>query len=79
LHAQPAPSRLGGITLQTHDFNTGQPHSFTSDGNTATIADGWTEPHRTSHLNGTMPVGGNLGMLDGHVEWRNTDFLLFWW
>jgi hypothetical protein len=45
LHAQPAP------TLQTHDFNTGQPHSFTSDGNTATIADGWTEPHRTSHLN----------------------------
>jgi hypothetical protein len=50
LHAQPAPSRLGGITLQTHDFNTGQPHSFTSDGNTATIADGWTEPHRTSHL-----------------------------
>jgi hypothetical protein len=52
LHAQSAPpSCLDGITLQTHDFNTGQPHSFISDGSTATIADGWTEPHRTSHLN----------------------------
>jgi prepilin-type processing-associated H-X9-DG protein len=36
----------------------------------AALPAGWTEPHRTSHLNGTMPVGGNLGMLDGHVEWR---------
>ena len=34
LHAQTAP------TLQTHDFNTGQPHSFTSVGNTATIVAG---------------------------------------
>jgi hypothetical protein len=41
LHAQTVPPvRLGGITLQTHDFNTGQPHSFTSDGNTATIVAG---------------------------------------
>ena len=34
------PSSLGGITLQTYDFNTGQPHSFESDGNTATIVAG---------------------------------------
>ena len=33
-HAQTAP------TLQTHDFNTGQPHSFTSDGSRATIVAG---------------------------------------
>ena len=31
---------------------------------------GWTG-HRTSHLNGALPAGGNLGMLDGHVEWRS--------
>ena len=24
----------------------------------------------TSHLDGSIPAGGNLGMLDGHVEWR---------
>jgi prepilin-type N-terminal cleavage/methylation domain-containing protein/prepilin-type processing-associated H-X9-DG protein len=26
--------------------------------------------HRASHLAGMYPLGGNLGMLDGHVEWR---------
>ena len=26
--------------------------------------------HRTSHLDGALPLGGNMGMLDGHVEWR---------
>jgi prepilin-type N-terminal cleavage/methylation domain-containing protein/prepilin-type processing-associated H-X9-DG protein len=26
--------------------------------------------HHTSHLDGALPTGGNLGMLDGHVEWR---------
>jgi prepilin-type N-terminal cleavage/methylation domain-containing protein len=31
---------------------------------------GWTG-HRTSHLNSTLPAGGNLGMLDGHIEWRS--------
>jgi prepilin-type N-terminal cleavage/methylation domain-containing protein/prepilin-type processing-associated H-X9-DG protein len=39
------------------------------------IAGGYTAPgftgHRTSHLNSTLPAGGNLGMLDGHVEWRS--------
>lgn len=26
--------------------------------------------HSTSHLNGSIPAGGNLAMMDGHVEWR---------
>jgi len=34
------------------------------------IQGGYSKLHRTSHLNGTIPDGGNLGMLDGHVEWR---------
>jgi prepilin-type N-terminal cleavage/methylation domain-containing protein/prepilin-type processing-associated H-X9-DG protein len=34
------------------------------------IQGGYTKLHRTSHINGTRPEGGNLGMLDGHVEWR---------
>jgi hypothetical protein len=49
LHAQTVPpSRLGGSTLQTHDFNTGPPHSFTSDGNTATIVAGGTDIWRAA-------------------------------
>jgi len=26
--------------------------------------------HITAHMNGNVPRGGNLAMLDGHVEWR---------
>jgi prepilin-type processing-associated H-X9-DG protein len=32
-------------------------------------APGWPG-HRTAHLNGLLPAGGNVAMLDGHVEWR---------
>jgi prepilin-type processing-associated H-X9-DG protein len=28
-------------------------------------------PRLSAHLNGNIPLGGNVGMLDGHVEWRN--------
>jgi prepilin-type N-terminal cleavage/methylation domain-containing protein/prepilin-type processing-associated H-X9-DG protein len=49
--------------------------------------------HRTAHLNGASPSGGNIGMLDGHVEWRKFAYMLprtnpsvngtpipvFWW
>ena len=46
--------------------------------------------HRTSHLKrGNVPRGGNIGMLDGHVEWRpflqmlprtdDTDCPCYWW
>lgn len=27
-------------------------------------------PHLCPHLDGLVPAGGNLAMLDGHVEWR---------
>jgi prepilin-type N-terminal cleavage/methylation domain-containing protein/prepilin-type processing-associated H-X9-DG protein len=47
--------------------------------------------HRTSHLNGARPEGGNILFLDGHVDWRkfadmkvrfrdpNWDVVQFWW
>jgi prepilin-type processing-associated H-X9-DG protein len=31
------------------------------------------KPHLTPHMKGTVPLGGNLCMLDGHVEWRKFD------
>jgi prepilin-type N-terminal cleavage/methylation domain-containing protein len=45
--------------------------------------------HRTSHIRKSRPRGDNIGMLDGHVEWRkfgdlrprtsDTDRPCFWW
>jgi prepilin-type N-terminal cleavage/methylation domain-containing protein/prepilin-type processing-associated H-X9-DG protein len=54
------------------------------------IQGGWSKLHRTSHMEGKLPLGGNIGMLDGHVEWRRFNKMIprtevsggspvFWW
>ncbi len=43
--------------------------------------------HDTSHMNKNLPAGGNIGFLDGHVQWRKFDLMHlrtrytpgFWW
>jgi prepilin-type N-terminal cleavage/methylation domain-containing protein len=51
-------------------------------------APGW-QGHQSNHLNSNFPTGGNLNMLDGHVEWSrfpsmaprtdNNGTPTFWW
>ena len=51
------------------------------------IDGGWSKPHRTAHLNGIIPSGGNIGMLDGSGRWvkfpamipRTLAYPYFWW
>jgi hypothetical protein len=54
------------------------------------IVGGYTKHHTTPHMKGPIPAGGNLGMLDGHAEWRRFQLMLprdqdgsgapvFWW
>lgn len=39
--------------------------------NWANVDGGYRKPHLSAHMeNATLPDGGNVGMLDGHVEWR---------
>jgi prepilin-type processing-associated H-X9-DG protein len=38
--------------------------------NYTSIPGGFSSTMRTSHVDRFLPAGGNLGMLDGHVEWR---------
>ena len=55
--------------------------------NRYTKVDGGWKGHRTSHLNGILPAGGNLLFLDNHVQWRRFDKMVvrtdgdpaFWW
>lgn len=58
--------------------------------NYTSIVGGYSKAHVSPHLAGRVPVGGNLAMLDGHVEWRNFGRMLprtdpgsgspvFWW
>jgi prepilin-type processing-associated H-X9-DG protein len=47
--------------------------NISSGGNYVTISGGFggaNNTHLSPHLNGILPAGGNLAMLDGHVEWR---------
>lgn len=52
------------------------------------IVGGFPKPARTSHMDGLLPAGGNLAMLDGHVEWRKFQLMAiqggapsaaYWW
>lgn len=54
------------------------------------VKGGYPKLHQTAHLDGTAPAGGNVGMLDGHVEWRKFQLMqvrtdptspnpVFWW
>jgi prepilin-type N-terminal cleavage/methylation domain-containing protein/prepilin-type processing-associated H-X9-DG protein len=51
---------------------------------------GVPKPHTSPHLKGNFPNGGNILMLDGHVEWEKFDSMIcrtlssanipgFWW
>ena len=48
---------------------------------------GMIYPHVSPHLKGAVPVGGNLGFKDGHVDWRKFELMtprtpgaaFFWW
>ena len=45
-------------------------YQYTGFGGGVILPNGTPFQYRTSHLKGNLPAGGNLGMLDGHVEWR---------
>src|SRR5690348_15900909 len=38
--------------------------------NYTAVQGGYSITHTSPHLNGSIPSVGNLGMMDGHVEWR---------
>ena len=49
---------------------TGAGGVYTSGGNFTRIIGGWDKPHRTSHVEGGLPAGGELLFLDGHITWQ---------
>ncbi len=56
--------------------------------NWTSIRGGYAIAHTSPHLAGQLPLGGNVAMLDGHVEWRQFSQMIprttgrvpvFWW
>lgn len=92
----PRPWRIGGVDVEVGPSQ----RVIAADGtlsngenekdrtrNTYVGVDGGWKGHRAPHLNGRIPSGGNLQMLDGHTEFRRFDQMRvrtegapsFWW
>jgi len=86
----PAPSlteRVFASCATISDFGQNN-ENLRSTYNYTAIQGGYRLPHLSAHLNGKIPAGGNLLMLDGHVEWRKFQMMhprtlsgspVFWW
>ncbi len=80
---------IADVTISEPSQNSPVP-AYQTTYNWTRINGGWPN-HRTSHLNKSAPIGGNITMLDGHVEWRKFKFPMlprtdpasgaptFWW
>lgn len=88
--APPASERV--LTADATISKPGEANIVNRSLNTYIDIDGaYVKKHRTAHINGTYPSGGNLAMLDGHVEWQRFDKMftrtdatldgtpVFWW
>ncbi|MGN6554672.1 MAG: DUF1559 family PulG-like putative transporter [Verrucomicrobiota bacterium] len=90
IHAPPSPSERVLLACATISWP-GQINTVNRSANIyINVSGGWSKPHRTAHLQGKLPSGGNCGMLDGHVEWRKFEYMIprtasgggtpiFWW
>ncbi len=84
IHAPPLAARRPLLADATMSY---MPNEANREGDQFVGITGPEIPTRTSHLNGVMPAGGNIAMLDGHVEWRDfaamhvrtTRGTYFWW
>ncbi|MCS7089598.1 MAG: type II secretion system protein [Verrucomicrobiota bacterium] len=57
--------------------------------NWTSIQGGYPKPHRSAHLKGRVPSGGDLGMMDGSIQWKKWELMtprtvgsgvpVFWW
>jgi prepilin-type N-terminal cleavage/methylation domain-containing protein/prepilin-type processing-associated H-X9-DG protein len=43
--------------------------TYTGNGGWTDVDGGYSKHHTSAHMNGPVPLGGNAGMVDGHVSW----------
>ncbi len=86
----PAPPVTERVLLADADLTpAGQNNpNLMSTYNWTSIKGGYPVAHTSPHLEGPLPLGGNVAMLDGHAEWEKFMFFLprtvgnvpvFWW
>ncbi|HXR05239.1 MAG TPA: prepilin-type N-terminal cleavage/methylation domain-containing protein [Verrucomicrobiae bacterium] len=81
----PSADRVLAADVQICNAGTAYAQRYTY--NWTYVGGGFHIQHLSAHLIGTVPVGGNLLMLDGNVKWRRFDDMncrtysapYFWW
>jgi len=63
------PSAADRVIVADATLSNGE-NETSRNGNIYTKINGGWSGHQSAHLNGRIPAGGNLLMLDGHTEWR---------
>lgn len=69
----PAPIISDRVLIADATLSQQSQHDYSQRGTYeyVTITGGsYPKPHITAHLKGKLPAGGNVGMLDGHAQWR---------
>jgi hypothetical protein len=64
------PKASDRVLIADATLSNGSNENDRSKNNYTRIVGGSTISHRSPHLQGAMPSGGNLFFLDGHTEWR---------
>lgn len=83
----PAPPASERVLLACATISTGNNEANRTMNNYTRITGGWSKAHRSPHLSGQLPSGGNVGMLDGSARWRRFAEMrvrtltgpYFWW
>ncbi len=50
--------------------------SYTGPGGWTDVDGGYSKHHISAHMNGAVPLGGNVGTVDGHVSWVSFSVML---
>jgi prepilin-type N-terminal cleavage/methylation domain-containing protein len=66
----PAPSPSDRVLISCAIISVGANTTALGSDSFNAVTGAWSDKHQTAHLNGVIPAGGNLTMLDNHVEWR---------
>jgi prepilin-type processing-associated H-X9-DG protein len=83
----PPPLPTDRVLMADATLSNGNNETSRAGNGYTSIEGGWSKKHRSPDLNGSIPSGGNVAMLDGHVEWRKfvtmhvrtTAGPYFWW
>ncbi|MFN3407501.1 MAG: DUF1559 domain-containing protein [Limisphaerales bacterium] len=85
--SMPAPSPSERVLVADATISQFNNEANRAANNYVNITGGWSERHRSPHVQNNLPTGGNVGALDGHVEWRRFQVMrvrtgqypYFWW